>query len=281
MRNFVYTPRCEDRVTGLSLFEVPARKQLNSSESKAPSDVGLIPGAVFADAQARLTAKGLCSMGKKLQYLAAPKRSRCQVGGCTSSVLAREFCSLHYYRWSRNGAPILSPPRTLGSWQKITRAERAYLAGFIDGEGTIGMKRERRRLAQGHYSYQAYVSAGNTNPVVIEWLYTLFGGNLRKRTPKSILKKSPNAKPDFYEWRIGAKAAVAVCELLVPFLRMKREQARIVLADCGDTRKRGSGRYPAEHWDKLERTYQQLKQLNRRGREVANGEPNKAAASAV
>lgn len=212
----------------------------------------------------RVSACKSCFRIKAHKYLASPNRLQCSAEGCSESVHARGFCTLHYQRWKKNGAPILSTPRTGGTWN-ASPVDLAYIAGFMDGEGTIGMKREQRRSVSGGYSYQAYITAANTDPVVIEWLYSLFGGNIRKR-PINPGFSSPNAKPHLYVWAVGAKTAVAICELLLPYLRMKRRQAEILLEACGDARRR-SGRvgFPQEHWDCLEQARQQLKELNQRG----------------
>jgi hypothetical protein len=102
----------------------------------------------------------------------------------------------------------------------------AYLAGFMDGEGTIGLRRIRRADRGGAFSYEPYIEVANTDPVIPVWLHSLFGGYYRERATTL----GGNSKPVIYRWATKSRAAVAVCERLVPYLRLKRPQAEVLLS---------------------------------------------------
>ncbi len=190
-------------------------------------------------------------------------RARCRADGCERPAHAQQFCTKHYQRWQKWGEREQAPLRTSGTWS-LSDWDRAYLAGFIDGEGTIGMKREQRSHSKhGSGSYVPYVSAANTDPQVIEWLHMVFGGGLRKRATTV----GGNAKPFIWVWAVGARASVAVCKELMPFLRMKRPQAQLLISACQDRWGMGSAtrRAGPEYWVRLEAAWESLRTMNRRG----------------
>ncbi len=106
----------------------------------------------------------------------------------------------------------------------------AYAAGVIDGEGHVGIHRHWYSSKRfGRYAvYNCAVSVTNTNEPVLQWLKELFGvGNVYPEGRKKPLK--PHYKPRFV-WILSAKQAAHVIAVLLPFLRIKKEEALLVLA---------------------------------------------------
>jgi hypothetical protein len=170
---------------------------------------------------------------------------------------------MHYQRKLVHGAVDDPPLGTRGHWA-ATPNELAYLAGFMDGEGTIGMRRVVRPRNTSGYSYEPYVSCGNTDPSIVTWLSEIFGGQVRKRA----VTRGRNHKPWFYHWQVKSRSATAVCRVLLPYLRMKRPQAELLLARCsadlGAVIRYGTS---DEYWESLAATWAELRVLNRRGRD--------------
>lgn len=104
----------------------------------------------------------------------------------------------------------------------------AYAAGFIDGEGSIGIARANPR--KGWHSrgttprYEAHVTVVNTVREPMEWLYQEFGGHLRNKKPGK-----EGWKPQ-YCWVISNRRAVSVLRELLPYLKVKRSQADLLIA---------------------------------------------------
>lgn len=96
--------------------------------------------------------------------------------------------------------------------------DRAYIAGFIDGEGCISISDR-----EGRY-FQPRVTITNTDREILEWILSLYPGQniAEKRRDNSKHKLAYAAV-----WS-GAQAAVLL-EDVISFLRMKREQAYLVL----------------------------------------------------
>lgn len=56
-----------------------------------------------------------------------------------------------------------------------------YMAGLLDGEGTIGIARAR---ASAQYRFP-YISVTSTTYEIVEWLQENFGGSIRKHTERN------------------------------------------------------------------------------------------------
>ena len=61
-----------------------------------------------------------------------------------------------------------------------TEAERAYIAGFFDGEGSVGIYRYRN-------SFAATVTLVQKNPAVLLWIQSIFGGTLCVKKPEHVV----------------------------------------------------------------------------------------------
>lgn len=92
--------------------------------------------------------------------------------------------------------------------------ETIYLAGFMDGEGSISTD-----------SGVVRVSAGQIDPRPLRLLHRRYGGQLRL-----VAKSSKNPRHrDIYLWNVAAKSAVPVLVDLLPYLIVKQSQARVAL----------------------------------------------------
>ena len=138
--------------------------------------------------------------------------------------------------------------------QRISKAmglaEFAYLAGLIDGEGTIFVIRRPPRLENPLGTYHLRLQIVNTDWRLILWLQDNFGAKvatLCKGTSK--WKRSWSAM-----WYTGY--AKEVIKLIQPYLIIKKEQASIALEFPTDKE-----RMP----EKRRELYMELKVLNRKG----------------
>ena len=88
----------------------------------------------------------------------------------------------------------------------------AYFAGYIDADGCL-------RFAAG----TPRIEVGGLQPFVLRELAACFGGTVRLR----------NATPrPFWSWGVAGAQAHAAIGRLLPYLRVKAGQARLVLAAC-------------------------------------------------
>lgn len=140
-------------------------------------------------------------------------------------------------------------------------AKLAYIAGLIDGEGTIRMSKSREK-PNWNFKYMPYISFVNTNIEVIN----LVGKFLN--APKFVHTQSKTGfKQNKICYRVqksGPKSIIKPIKLLLPYLRIKKLQAKLVLKYCEEydpTAK--EGKYVAKKELKFrDFIYKQIKALN-------------------
>jgi len=105
-------------------------------------------------------------------------------------------------------------------------SEIAYLAGIIDGEGSIYIGNFSCHPKTKVPYYQTNIQVTNTDKPLIDWLQYIFGGLVNKRTKK---QHASNSRKQAYMWTASGERLTHLCELLLPFLICKRKQAEIML----------------------------------------------------
>lgn len=101
----------------------------------------------------------------------------------------------------------------------LIETEAAYLAAIIDGEGTMGLYKDKRQLRP-----HASLSVTNTSWSLIEWLATKIEGTTSKYS-----QRRPNDK-DRWQFVVTGKASILrVLQLTMPYLVIKRRQAELLI----------------------------------------------------
>lgn len=103
---------------------------------------------------------------------------------------------------------------------RFSKMDRAYLAGILDGEGTLSF--QRTKVKQGNY-IRPYIAVATTSPELVEWL--------EARGWYGTLEHNSNGRG---YWRTSV-SGWKVGELLTairPYLVIKRRHADILIALC-------------------------------------------------
>lgn len=105
----------------------------------------------------------------------------------------------------------------------MDRTNLPYLAGFFDGEGSVtihinGTKKSPRGFSPNH---TLQVSIGNTDKIVLDQIFSVYGGSLQKR---KVYNKNHR---QMYQWTIRCGGALRFLGDILPYLRMKRKQVEI------------------------------------------------------
>lgn len=113
--------------------------------------------------------------------------------------------------------------REVKALDSIREVDWAYLAGLIDGEGCVtaeapGITTNGRRRAG-----RAMLIVGMTDAGVIKWLHETLGGHMCLR-PARV----PTQKPS-WNWRLEGRKTKPILERLLPYLKIKDRQARVVI----------------------------------------------------
>ena len=104
----------------------------------------------------------------------------------------------------------------------VSKTDLAYLAGLIDGEGYIGIKKSRKRdMVSPSYAERIQVRMVDEN--TIAFLAYELGGSYYREQPHAT-----NGRPLFCYQASNLKAC-QVLEAVLPWLRVKRESALAVL----------------------------------------------------
>lgn len=103
----------------------------------------------------------------------------------------------------------------------ISQTDLAYLAGIVDGEGTISCSITTTK--KNHKALHKQLSIFNTNLMLISWITSRFGGKVFSRVRSSKWKEEHQVK-----W--SATEAVVILKALLPYLVIKREQAELFIA---------------------------------------------------
>lgn len=102
-----------------------------------------------------------------------------------------------------------------------TAEECAYAAGFLDGEGCIYVRGPHGK-APHRSSYSICVGLGNDDIRPILFIQRLWGGSISPGPVRANGKCNSR-------WTVTAKRATAFLQDVLPFLKVKREQAELVL----------------------------------------------------
>lgn len=147
----------------------------------------------------------------------------------------------------------------------MTETTIAYLAGLVDGEGYVGIKRSRRRDAV-NLSYHERIQVRMIHEEAIALLARTLGGSYYREKPHA------NDGRPLFCWQASDRLACTILRTLLPYLLVKRDQAENVLelrASKEDPRSslRGSPSHrtmPDEIVAHRENLYRRAKALNAR-----------------
>jgi hypothetical protein len=96
----------------------------------------------------------------------------------------------------------------------ISETDRAYAAGFFDGEGTIFIEKPRAQRG-----YALIVAIGQRDSEPLKWLQARWGGSIK---PHSASMRA-------YRWCCIGSSAGRFLTDIAPYLKCKREAARLAL----------------------------------------------------
>lgn len=141
------------------------------------------------------------------------------------------------------------------------KEEICYLAGIIDGEGSMGLyfsKRKDARMAE----YRSVLTVANTDLRLMVWIKERFGGTIKIGRQETIRTKT------LYNWYLSSPLKQKeVLELVEPYLIVKKKQCELLLCYFKTKRRiaaRGSMIHKLEEKQFRESVSQAIKELNRK-----------------
>lgn len=106
---------------------------------------------------------------------------------------------------------------TLDARPSIT--DVSYMAGLVDGEGCIGIRKQKRPT--GNPNYVAHTCIGSSDRHVLEWCKEIWGG--------SIAPQKTSTNRPFWLWALGPAAAGQLLRDIRLYLKIKQDQAWLIL----------------------------------------------------
>ena len=104
---------------------------------------------------------------------------------------------------------------------KSKLAQIAYLAGIIDGEGCFTIR--KKTYSNGRTLYTPRIVIGMNTAQPLDLAYGMFGGAIRARCTTGT------NVPYIFVWEISCTKAKQATKTILPFLRVKREQAVLLM----------------------------------------------------
>jgi hypothetical protein len=102
----------------------------------------------------------------------------------------------------------------------------AYMAGIIDGEGSIYIGNFSSNQRTGTPYYQTNIEVTNTSEDLIKWLQNTWNGCSSKYTRKQL---PHNSRKDVYRWIAHGELVTHICELIYPYSQCKKREIEIML----------------------------------------------------
>lgn len=99
---------------------------------------------------------------------------------------------------------------------EIKETEKAYLAGLVDGEGTITVQNGGKNL-------RMLVIITNTNLEILNFVKDRYGGFILKMTNDGTRKR------DCFNWRLVSKGAINFIKDIYPYLIIKKKHADLAI----------------------------------------------------
>lgn len=135
-----------------------------------------------------------------------------------------------------------------------------WTAGFMDGEGTITIK---RYIRNGRVVYQPYISCvqadTNGGDQAIQFLKDTFGGSISRYQQKGQRNATSL-------WTVVSLNALEFAQKLLPYLTIKKERAKILVDYCKNIEKgKGGNKLSDEELKKREGYWLKMRVLNERG----------------
>jgi hypothetical protein len=132
------------------------------------------------------------------------------------------------------------PSAEAAEQKSLSSPALGYIAGIIDGEGTVSVMIKRGADKKGFW-VQPLIKVDNTNKPLIMWLQQVCGGIV------CAVKVRGWSKKQQWSWRLHGKEAVSLLAVLLPHLKVKREVARAVFTGAqGKYARTGRERWAAK-----------------------------------
>lgn len=111
--------------------------------------------------------------------------------------------------------------------ERYTKEDLAYMAGIIDGEGSICVysffASPHQRNGKRYLRHSTMLSVSNTSTALMDWIVERFGSKMR------TVKRTRQDWKQAYHWQVGYARAAEILQAVLPYLVIKRRQAELLI----------------------------------------------------
>jgi len=134
----------------------------------------------------------------------------------------------------------------------LEKVEKAYLAGIVDGEGTVTLMKHHKNETP-----TPSVTVANNNLKLLKWIKAKIGGNIVSK------KKYKYYHSDSYAWSVRQDRAIRLLNEIKRYLIIKRPQADLITKKYKSVTHR-AGKYTPDMLEKKMRLVAKIRELNQR-----------------
>lgn len=134
----------------------------------------------------------------------------------------------------------------------LDEVEKAYLAGIVDGEGTVTLMKHHKNETP-----TPNVVVANNNLQLLKWITSQIGGTIVSK------KKRMVHHHDSYAWSVRQDRAIRLLNQIKQYLIIKRPQADLITQKYKSVTHR-AGKYTPEMLKKKMRLVAEIRKLNQR-----------------
>lgn len=150
----------------------------------------------------------------------------------------------------------------------MNEVEKAYIAGIVDGEGTIGLWRHHK-----NETHTPNVTVANNSLTLLQWIRSKVGGVIVSK------KKRQAHHGDSYAWSIRQDRAISFLNEIKGYLIIKKQQAELITGEYKAVTHR-AGKYTPEMLAKKAALVAKIRNLNQRQMNVSYNTPGSLAVEA-
>ena len=148
---------------------------------------------------------------------------------------------------------------------KLTETEKAYMAGLLDGEGCVGINKEKSRASAYPFTFAIRVIITNTDYNVICWLKEKTGIGCAYECKKGFKENWKFV----HRWQIVSNEAREFLQIIYPYARIKKEIIDLVLGlERPEKKGKRYGKRTEKEYENQKETFNKAKEKNKRGKSI-------------
>jgi LAGLIDADG endonuclease len=143
----------------------------------------------------------------------------------------------------------------------LQEVDKAWLAGIIDGEGSIHISKVPERRNNRGYALTPRLTISNSNQLILS--------NVKRITACGTINRTKETRfwwKDNYVWVANSNAIRKILPQVLPYLVGKRGQASLLLRYLSSVKKGATTTmYSGNEMREMQRIYAKLRNLNKKG----------------